>query len=76
MEKKKLHGLMIDFKNYAIILLAVSTFLYIGVVIPDQGKSELYDIILMVSTIALLVISFLCFKRSLFYKKQYDNIEE
>lgn len=76
MNKKKLQALMIDFKQYAFILLAVSVFLYIGVVLPDEGKKEIYDIVLMITTLLFLVGSFFCFKISLNYKKQSEELDE
>ncbi|OAS84994.1 YrhC family protein [Metabacillus litoralis] len=76
MNKKKLQALIIDFKQYAFILLAVSVFLYIGVTLPDQGKAEIYDNVLMITTILCLISAFVCFKTSLKYKKQIDQIEE
>ncbi|MGM0874351.1 MAG: YrhC family protein [Bacillota bacterium] len=76
MNKKKLQALMVDFKQYAFILMAVSVFLYIGVALPDQGKEELYDIVLMITTVIFLIGSFICFKASLNYKKQLDKLEE
>jgi L-asparagine transporter-like permease len=76
MNNKKLHALMVDFKQYAFILMAVSVFLYIGVVLPDQGKEEIYDIVLMLTTLLFLIGSFICFKASLNYKKQLDKQEE
>ncbi len=76
MEKKKLRALFTDFKYYAMILLAVSVFLYIGVVLPNEGTSEWRDITLMVSTLIFLAASFTCFKVSLKYKKQYEKLEE
>lgn len=76
MNKKKLQALMIDFKQYAFILMSVSVFLYIGVALPDQGKEEIYDIVLMITTVIFLISSFLCFKTSLNYKKQLDKLDE
>ncbi|MBZ5749328.1 MULTISPECIES: YrhC family protein [Metabacillus] len=76
MNKKRLHTLIIDFKQYAFILLAVSVFFYIGVVLPDQGKEDIYDIILMITTVIFLIGSFLCFKQSLNYKKQLEKQSE
>ena len=73
MNKKRLHALIIDFKQYAFILLAVSVFFYIGVVLPDQGKEDIYDIVLMITTVIFLIGSFLCFKQSLNYKKQLEK---
>ncbi|WP_226667299.1 YrhC family protein [Metabacillus litoralis] len=76
MSKKSLQELVIDFKNYAFVLLATSVFLYIGVILPDQGKEGIYDIILMLTTSLFLIGSFVCFKCSLKYKKQIDEQEE
>ena len=76
MNEKKLYALIIDFKQYAFILLAVSVFLYIGVVLPDQGKEDIYDIVLMITTVLFLIGSFLCFKQSLNYKKQLEKQSE
>lgn len=76
MNKKKLQALMVDFRQYAFILLAVSVFFYIGVVLPDEGKKEIYDIVLMFSTLFLLMGSFVCFKISLKYKKQSEELDK
>jgi NhaP-type Na+/H+ or K+/H+ antiporter len=76
MNKKKLQALIVDFKQYAFILLAVSVFLYIGVTLPDQGKAEIYDNVLMITTILCLISAFVCFKTSLKFKNQLDQIEE
>jgi hypothetical protein len=76
MNKKKLQALMVDFKQYAFILIAVSVFLYIGVALPDQGKAAIYDIVLMITTVLFLMGSFICFKTSLKYKKQLDEHQE
>ncbi|MBO1512229.1 YrhC family protein [Metabacillus bambusae] len=76
MNKKKLQALIVDFKQYAFILLAVSVFLYIGVTLPDQGKAEIYDNVLMITTILCLISAFVCFKTSLKFKKQLDQTEE
>lgn len=76
MNKKEIQALMIDFKQYAFILMAVSVFLYIGVALPDQGKEEIYDIVLMITTVIFLISSFICFKTSLNYKKQLDKLDE
>jgi K+-sensing histidine kinase KdpD len=76
MNKKKLQALMVDFKYYAFILMAVSVFLYIGVVLPDHGKAEIYDIVLMITTVLFLISSFVCLKTSFNYKKQLDKLKE
>ena len=75
MNKKSLQALVTDFKNYAFVLLAVSVFLYIGVVLPEQGEHDVYDIVLMMTTILFLAGAFVSFKISLKYKKQLDETE-
>ncbi|WP_226526372.1 YrhC family protein [Metabacillus niabensis] len=75
MNKKALQALVTDFKNYAFVLLAASVFLYIGVVLPDQGKHAMYDIILMITTILFLIGAFVSFRMSLKYKKQLNEAE-
>ena len=77
MNEKILRPLMIDFKRYAYALLAVSVFLYIGVLIPEQGQdSSLKDFALMITTIVFLAGAFTCFKISLKFKKQIDKLQE
>ncbi|APH04302.1 YrhC family protein [Bacillus weihaiensis] len=76
MTKKNLRNLVSDYKNYAFVLLAASVFLYIGVVLPGQGKEPLYDWVMMGTTFLFLVGSYSCFRISLNYKKQLDEQEE
>lgn len=38
---KSMYVKMVDFKMYGIVLLAVTGFLYLGAVMPIEGKSEL-----------------------------------
>lgn len=76
MEKKKLHALMIDFKQYAIILLAVSVFFYLGVMLPEGDKKGIYDSVLMIATALFLIGSIFCFERSSNYKKQLEKQSE
>ncbi len=73
MNKKTLQALTTDFKNYAFILLAASVFLYIGVVLPDQGKETTNDIVLMLTTVVFLAGAFVSFQMSLKFKKQLDD---
>ncbi|MDQ0161262.1 YrhC family protein [Aeribacillus alveayuensis] len=78
MEKKKLYDLMLDFKRYAMILLAISTFLYIGLFIPEgyvvlTTKEQLG---LLSVTSVLLFSSLFCFWLSLKYRHQLDDLDE
>ncbi|MED4530802.1 YrhC family protein [Metabacillus fastidiosus] len=76
MNKDRLRALMNDFKRYAFTLLAVSVFLYIGVVLPKQAEASINNILLMITTSLFLIASFIFFQKSLQYKRQLDKIEE
>lgn len=77
MNRKQVQQLMIDFKRFAFLLLAVSVFLYIGMLIPAQGQdpNTMKEYIMMGTTSVFLLASFLCFKRSITYKKRLDEEE-
>jgi len=76
--KKQIRELMMDFKQYAIVLLAIGTFLYVGMVIPDEyvSRSSMEEYALLGATTLLFIFSILCFSRSLKYKKQLENMDE
>lgn len=76
MHKKKVKSLMDDYKQFAFTLLSVSTFIYIGSVIPNQGLETGQKTVMMLATCALLAGAFFCVKCSLKYKKQLDEMEE
>lgn len=78
MDRKKLHDLIDDFKRYAIVLLAVSTFLYIGLFIPEShmNLSQQEEYVLLSATTVLLFSSVICFKQSLKYRKQLEELED
>lgn len=73
MDKHKLKALMTDFKRFAYTFLAVSVFLYIGMIIPAQ---EMNDTLLIIATSLFLICSFFCFQKAIKYKKQLDQIDE
>ncbi|WP_254842618.1 YrhC family protein [Bacillus sp. MRMR6] len=57
---KKLAEKMADFRRFAIILLAVGVFFYLGVIIPSD-KSEMDLNIMMMASMSLLAISIFLF---------------
>ncbi|MFS0654765.1 YrhC family protein [Bacillus sp. 179-C3.3 HS] len=74
--KEKWSGLVTDYKQYAFILLAVSAFLYIGTILPNQ-QIEAYPKMLMLGVdIVFLVAAFLCVKRALFFQKKLQELDE
>ncbi|NPC93460.1 hypothetical protein HOO54_14755 [Bacillus sp. WMMC1349] len=76
MHKKKVKALMEDYKQFAFTLLSVSTFLYIGTIIPNQGLTLFQQSVMMFATCSFLAGAFFCVKRSLKYKRQLDEMEE
>jgi hypothetical protein len=77
MNKKHVRHLMTDYKRYAFVLLAVSVFLYLGMLIPAQGQepSAIKEYVMMGTTSVFLAAAFFCFKRSITYKKRLDEQE-
>nr|WGE01859.1 YrhC family protein [Bacillus subtilis] len=77
MHKNRMKSLKEDYKHFAFTLLAVSTFLYIGAVLPDQGltlgqKSTMF----LADCVFLAGLAFFCADRSLIYKKRLEEADE
>ncbi|WP_191560762.1 YrhC family protein [Metabacillus idriensis] len=77
MNRKQVKQLMTDYKRFAFAMLAVSVFLYIGMLIPAQGQdpNAMKEYVMMGTTSVFLLASFLCFKRSITYKKRLEEEE-
>ncbi|MBL5769535.1 hypothetical protein HV453_00585 [Bacillus sporothermodurans] len=67
---------MNDYKRFGLSLIALSAFLYLGVVMPIDGKTVLKTYILMGGTISLLLIATVFFLISIQCKKILLEIEE
>ncbi|MFC4320872.1 YrhC family protein [Litchfieldia salsa] len=65
-----------DYKRYSFILIAVSVFLYIGVLIPNEGKTNLQMIALMGTTVLFLITSFCLFRTVIKYKRELSEIDQ
>nr|WP_263325643.1 YrhC family protein [Neobacillus sp. Marseille-Q6967] len=75
-QSKTLHEKMVDFKRFAVVLLAVAVFFYLGVIIPSDTKSEMDINIMMVSSMSFLAISILFFIQSKQCQLKLNEIEE
>lgn len=73
---KSMYVKMVDFKMYGIVLLAVTGFLYLGAVMPIEGKSELGTKILLVASSGFVAVSVLFFSISRAYHKRLLKSEE
>jgi len=60
-KEKKLYGKMNDFKRYGFTLLALTAFLYLGVVMPIAGKTLMKTYTLIGGTFILIILSAICF---------------
>lgn len=67
---------MIDFKRFAVILLTVGVFFYLGVIIPTDIKNELDQNIMMICSMSFLAASILFFIESKKCQLKLMEIEE
>ncbi|OLP65454.1 hypothetical protein BACPU_15420 [Bacillus pumilus] len=67
---------MTDYKQYAFILLAVSTFLYIGTILPNQHVETFQKMLIMGAECVFLLAAFVCVKRALFYQKKLKELNK
>ncbi|MDP4162903.1 MAG: YrhC family protein [Bacillota bacterium] len=63
-QAKVIYEKMVDFKRFAIILLATGSFLYLGILIPSDSQTHLNTTGLMIFSLALLAASAIFFLRS------------
>ncbi|KAF1679508.1 MULTISPECIES: YrhC family protein [Bacillus] len=76
MNKIRIKSLKEDYKHFAFTLLAVSTFLYIGAVLPDQGLTLAQKSTMFLADCVFLAGAFFCADRSLIYKKRLEEADE
>jgi hypothetical protein len=75
LNKKTLQKKIIDYKRFGFTLIALSTFLYLGVIIPAEGKTLVKTYMLMGGTVVMLGTSFLFFLKAIKHKKQLHSME-
>jgi NhaP-type Na+/H+ or K+/H+ antiporter len=75
-QTKTLYEKMVDFKRFAVVLLAVGVFFYLGVIIPFDQKSEMDVDIMMISSMSFLAVAILFFIQSKLCKQKLVDIEE
>ncbi|MEH7012194.1 YrhC family protein [Neobacillus niacini] len=63
-QTKNIYEKMVDFKQFAVVLLAVGVFFFLGVIIPSDSKSEMDVNIMMISSMSFLALSILLFIQS------------
>ena len=73
--QKKLKDKMIDFRNFAVVLIAISTFLYIGLLTKTKVQFE-YLPVVVIGEFILIMFSFICFSISLKYKRKLQDSDK
>ncbi|WP_042458640.1 YrhC family protein [Neobacillus dielmonensis] len=59
-QAKRLYEKMVDFKRFAIILLAVGVFFFLGVIVPAE-KTDMALNIMILASLSFLALSILFF---------------
>jgi NhaP-type Na+/H+ or K+/H+ antiporter len=67
---------MVDFKSFAVILLTVGVFFYLGVIIPTDIKNELDQNIMIICSTSFLAVSILFFIESKKCQLKLMDIED
>lgn len=73
---KEYYEKMVDFKQYAKVLLAISAFFYLGVLIPTLDKSQMEVMLMMIITTVFLAGAVFFLLRSKSYYKKLLETEE
>lgn len=71
-----LRSKMVDFKQFAITLLCVGSFFYIGTILPTGDKAMIDTYVYMGATIMFLGISIVFFSLSKKYKKILAEMDD
>lgn len=72
---KELQGKIEDYTRFGQILLAVSTLLMVGLLIPNGAKEAIQSFVMMGSTVIFLSLSFFFFQRVKMMREQLEGNE-
>jgi predicted MFS family arabinose efflux permease len=75
-QTKNIYEKMVDFRQFAVVLLAVGVFFFLGVIIPSDTKSEMDVNIMMISSMSFLAVSILLFIQSKQCQLKLMDIED
>lgn len=70
---KELQGKIEDYTRFGQILLAVSTLLMVGLLIPNGAKEAIQSFVMMGSTVIFLSLSFFFFQRVKMMREQLEG---
>jgi hypothetical protein len=75
-EAKRLFEKMVDFKRFAIALLAVGSFFYLGLIIPDTANTMMELYIMSGSSAVFLIGSIYFFAVSKHCRKKLNELDD
>jgi YrhC-like protein len=75
-QAKNLYEKMVDYKQFATVLLAVGAFFYLGVIIPNETKSAADLNIMILSSMSFIAVSILFFIQSKKCQIKLSEMEE
>lgn len=73
---KKLTEKMMDYRHFAIILLCVGSFFYLGTILPSEEKTLYSTYGYLLASVLFLIASAACFLQATKYKKQLTENEQ
>ncbi len=75
-EAKQLYEKMIDFKRFAITVLAAGVFFYLGSILPSETKTAMDGTIMTFSSLSFLIVSIGLFMLSKQYRQKLIELVE
>lgn len=73
---KVLEDKVTDYKRFAFILLALNVFLFIGLIIPNDGITQIQQAFLIITSILSLISALFFHKKAMKYKEELYSSEE
>lgn len=75
-QAKQLYEKMVDFKRFAVILLAVGVFFYLGVIIPSNSKDTMGVNMMIIASASFIAVSLLFFIQSKVCRSKLLELDE
>jgi uncharacterized membrane protein YiaA len=75
-KKSNIAAKMHDYRRFAIILLCVGSFFYLGTILPAEGKTEYSTAGYLLASVVFLAVSIACFMQATKYKKNLVEKDE
>ena len=75
-KRSKIAAKMHDYRRFAIILLCVGSFFYLGTILPAEGKTGYSTNGYLLASVLFLAVSIACFLQATKYKKNLAENDE